>query len=183
LKYLDDQNVEIGSITQGIGGRNLEASSNKLSSPEKKAFLGEPVYKINNSINNQYNQDDFTSFYTSLHEKSINFYTPEFNEEQERDSYGDYETVKKLANEFQIIEPGIEYLGEGYYVIPDNKLDLMKPILSSQFKKIEQGDFSIESIQSKGKEVTRATIIWNNQTYNATVNNAGVAIVELNFNS
>ncbi len=183
LKYLDDQNVEIGSITQGIGGRNLEVSSNKLSIPEKKAFSGEPVYKIDNSINSQYKQDDFTSFYTSLHEKGVNFYTPEFTEKQESDGYGDYETVKKLANEFQIIEPGIEYLGGGYYVISDNKLDLMKSVLSSRFERIEQDDFSIESIQSKGKEVTQATITWNNQTYNATINNAGVAIVELNFNS
>lgn len=182
LKYLDDQNIEIDLFVKD-SQKIPEKSFNKLSRAEFKAFSGEPVYGLNSDINNPNEVAKFNDFFTALHNKGISYYTPEFSEYDEWDNdQGDYIKEKRLENEFQIISPGIEYLGEGYYIINNDKLDIMKDVLVSKFKVIEKKDFQIDSIISKSKDITKANIIWEENYYeNVTINNDGIALLELEF--
>lgn len=182
LKYVDDQSVEINLFSKEKQ-KIPEESFTKLSRAEYKAFTGESVYRFNSNINDPVKFKIFSDFFTLLNEKGIDFYTPEFSEYEKWDhDNGEYVTEKKLENEFQIISPGIEYLGDGYYIISGDKLDIVKDVLVSKYKIIKKEDYKIDSIISKSKDVTKADIIWEENYYeNVTINNDGIALLEIEY--
>ena len=53
--------------------------------------------------------------------------------------------MKKCTRSFQVIVPGVENLGNGYYAVPEDKLELLKGVIDTQTEVLPAGQkFSVE---------------------------------------
>src|SRR3989344_7900387 len=124
LKYKEDQDLDIGRINVEAQAE-AEKQEGELPHYVHKALQGEKIYHVRDSINSQHEQERFAEFFANLQNEGVNYVTPHFEEVEERNNYGDYSTAQKCTRHFQIILPGVENLGNGYYAVPDDKLALL----------------------------------------------------------
>jgi len=165
LKYQEDQALEIGKINLEIA-EQTERQENKLPHHIYKALQGEKVFHLDSRLDSSDGQGDFSKFYAHLHNEGVNFVTPYFEEVGERDGYGNWDNVEKCMRNFQIIIPGFEYLGDGYYVIPEDKIKLIEEVIDAQIEVLPAGQKFI-SIGEKNKNITKGRINFDGEEYEA----------------
>lgn len=156
LKYQKDKDLEIGAINMEAA-EQVEKSSGQLPNFVTKALQGEPIYSIDPQINDSYSQGNFSRYFAFLENEGVNYVTPHFEEKEERDNYGDWNTVKKNTRNFQIIIPGVEFLGNGFYVIPEDKLRFMQEIVRAKVDVLPAGQ-KFSSITEKNSNFTKGTV-------------------------
>jgi MoxR-like ATPase len=167
LKYQEDQALNIGKI-------NIEAQEQVEKQDSKpphhiyRALQGENVFHLSDSLNYFDNQKHFSEFYTHLENKSINFVTPHFEEREEGDNNGDYNTIQKCTRAFQVIIPGVESLGDGYYVIPEDKIGLFEEVIDLKAEVLPVGHGQkFESITDKNNNLTKGRVVIDGFGYDA----------------
>lgn len=160
LKYQEDQDLDIGRINVEA---QLEAEKQEGELPHfvHKVLQGEKVYHIRDSINSQHEQDRFAEFYAALQNAGANYVTPHFEEEYDN-RRGDY--VQKCTRSFQIILPGVENLGNGYYVVPEDKLGLLRGVIDTQTEVLPAGQ-KFSSVSEKSKNMTKGRVIVGGNEY------------------
>ena len=161
LKYQEDQDLKIGKI-------NVEAQAEVEQQVELPNFVhrvlkGEKVYHVRDSINLENEQEGFSKFYAHLQNAGVNYVTPKFGQEYE---YEQEKYVQKCTRRFQIILPGVEDLGNGYYVIPEDKLELLKGVIDTQTEVLPAGQ-KFASISEKNKNFISGWIIVDDKKYYA----------------
>jgi MoxR-like ATPase len=179
LKYQEDQELEIGKI-------NVEAEE-QVERPESefphyihRALQGEKVFHLTNQLNSFNDQNKFSEFYAQLQNEGINFVTPYFEEKEERDNYGDWNNVQKCTRNFQVIIPGIEYLGDGYYVIPEDKIAFVEKVIDMQTEVLPAGQKFI-TIDEKSKNITKGKIDVDGQNYDACMADDGRVVINRQY--
>lgn len=165
LKYQEDQSLEIGKINVEAQ-EQVEKREGILPHFVHKALQGERVFHLDSRLNSFHDQSDFSEFYAHLQNEGVNFVTPYFEEREERDSYGDYNTVQQCIRNFQIIIPGVEYLGDGYYVIPEDKLGLFEEVIDMETEVLPAGQ-RFTSVIEKSKNLTRGIVEVDGDEYDA----------------
>jgi len=175
LKYQEDQALEIGKINLKTE-ESIESEESELTHYAYKALQGEKVFHLSDQLNSFQQQDNFSQFYAHLQNEGINFITPCFKEEVKEDMYGDLNNIQKCTRNFQIVTPGIEYLGDGYYVIPEDKITLVEKVIDMQTKVLPAGQKFI-SIWSKSKDMTKGKIEFNGQDYDACMAKDGRVVI------
>lgn len=170
LKYQEDQDLDIGRI-RIEAQTQVEKQEGKLPNYVFKVLQGSRVYHIRSGINSEYQQQYMGSFYGELENAGVNFVTPYF-EEVEKDGYRN----KECTRNFQVIEPGVEHLGEGYYVIPDDKLPLFKKVLDTQTEVLPAGQ-KFSSVSEKSKNMTKGRVIVGGNEYEGYMVEDGRVII------
>lgn len=170
LKYQEDQDLDIGRI-RIEAQTQVEKQEGKLPNYVFKVLQGSRVYHIRSGINSEYQQQYMGSFYGELENAGVNFVTPYF-EEVEKDGYRN----KECTRNFQVIEPGVEHLGEGYYVIPDDKLPLFKKVLDTQTEVLPAGQ-KFSSVSEKSKNMTKGRVIVGRNEYEGYMVEDGRVII------
>jgi len=177
LKYNEDQEFDIGKINVK-NDENIENSESKIPNFIFRALQGEPVFFLNPQLDSYQKQELFYDFYATLQEAGLSFVTPKFNEISVRDRYGDYETVQKNVRNFQFVIPGVENVGDGGYVIPEDRMELLKPVIDSQAYVLPAGQ-KFSSIYSKSKNLTKGVIDVNGDSCEAyMVENGQIVVVQ-----
>jgi len=179
LKYQEDQELEIGKINIEAE-EQVERQESELPHYIHRALQGEKVFHLTNKLNAFHYQDSFSEFYAHLQNKGINFVTPYFEEKEERDNYGNWNNVRKRTRNFQIIIPGIEYLGDGYYVIPEDKIALVEKVIDMQTEVLPAGQKFI-TIDEKSKNITKGKIDVDGQDYEACMANDGRVVINRQY--
>lgn len=157
LKYKEDRDLDIG-IESAKGGNKEVPDQMPLAI--YKAFHEQQVFRMDSSINDpDGDESQFEQLYLELEQAGIRFNTPFFREEEYEDRSGYDETRRVLARPFQIIEPGVESLGDGCFVVEGNALAKMGDcrIFHDEVKVISQA-VEFKSIKSKNQEFTTGTI-------------------------
>jgi hypothetical protein len=151
LKYRADQDLDIGKINVEVAEAVEASKKDELPHHIHKAFQGNRIYHINDELNAQHAHDEgrFGDFYAQLENRGVHYVTPKFEEVEEEDRWGNDRTVIKNTRNFQAIMPGLEYLGENYFVIPEDKINLFQPVLDKWVEIIppEQDDKLKASIE------------------------------------
>jgi len=163
LKYKEDQDLDIGRINVEAQAE-AEKQEGELPHYVHKALQGEKIYHIRDSINSQHEQEEFAEFFAYLQNEGVNYVTPHFEEVEERNNYGDYSTAQKCTRHFQIILPGVENLGNGYYAVPDDKLALLGGVLDTQTEVLPAGQ-KFSSVSEKSKNFTKGMVIVGGNEY------------------
>ena len=163
LKYKEDQDLDIGRINVEAQAE-AEKQEGELPHYVHKALQGEKIYHIRDSINSQHEQEEFAEFFAYLQNEGVNYVTPHFEEVEERNNYGDYSTAQKCTRHFQIILPGVENLGNGYYAVPDDKLALLGEVLDTQTEVLPAGQ-KFSSVSEKSKNFTKGMVIVGGNEY------------------
>jgi len=179
LKYQEDQELEIGKINVEAE-EQVERQKSELPHYIHRALQGEKVFHLTNELNSFYDQNNFSEFYAYLQNEGINFVTPYFEEKEERDNYGDWNNVQKCTRNFQIIIPGIEYLGDGYYVIPEDKIALVEKVIDTQTEVLPAGQKFI-TINEKSKNITKGKIDVDGQNYDAYMADDGRVVINRQY--
>jgi MoxR-like ATPase len=152
LKYKEDQELDTGKI-------NIEAQEQtekqEGESPRyiDRALKGEKIFHFKEDINSHYVQDSFSRIYADLQNNGVNFVTPYFEEAE--DDNGDL--YQKCTRTFQLIVPGIENLGDGFYAIPEDKISLVEALIDMKTVVLPIGQ-KFESIIAKNKDFTKGTV-------------------------
>lgn len=175
LKYQEDQELEIGKINVGVQ-EEVERKGNELPHFVHKVLQGEPVFRVSNKLNSPHDQESLGEYYAQLLNKGVNFITPEFGEVWERNSYGDGEYVNRCTREFQVIVPGVDYLGDGYYVIPKDKMHLFDEVLDQKIEKLPAGQ-KFSSIDEKNSIFTKGRVIIDDKYLDAYMVEDGTVVV------
>ncbi len=170
--------MDIGRINIETS-ENIEAAVEKIPHFVEKALSGEQVYHITNKINNYYNQDQYSTFYAHLQNKGINFITPQFNEKYDNDAQ---EYLQKAYRKFQFIIPGVEYLGDNYYIIPKDKLSILEEIIDLQTEVLPAGQ-KFSSVISKSNNATIGYIEINGEERTAYMGSDGRVVVNKPYKS
>ncbi len=179
LKYQEDQELEIGKINVEAE-EQVERQESELPHYIHRALQGEKVFHLTNKLNSFHGQNNFSEFYAHLQNEGINFVTPYFEEKEERDNYGDWNNVQKCTRNFQIIIPGIEYLGDGYYVIPEDKIALVEKVIDMQTEVLPAGQKFI-TIDEKSKNITKGKIDVDGQNYDACMADDGRVVINRQY--
>lgn len=179
LKYQEDQELEIGKINVEAE-EQAERQESELPHYIHRALQGEKVFHLTNQLNSFNDQNKFSEFYAHLQNEGINFVTPYFEEKEERDNYGDWNNVQKCTRNFQIIIPGIEYLGDGYYVIPEDKIALVEKVIDMQTEVLPAGQKFI-TIDEKSKNITKGKIDVDGQNYDACMAEDGRVVINRQY--
>lgn len=153
LKYQEDQALDIGKINVEAQ-EQVERQEGELPHFVHKALQGENIYHIRSDINSQYEQERYREFYAALQNAGVNYVTPHFEEEYDN-TRGDY--VQKCTCSFQIIIPGVEFLGDGYYVIPEDKIDLVGKVIDTKTEVLPAGQ-KFTSVTERSKKLTKGRI-------------------------
>ncbi len=180
LKYQEDQELDIGRINVEAY-EEVEQAEGKLPHYVQRAFHGEKIFHVNGRINDYHEQDRYSQFFADLQNKGINFVTPKFEEREERDSYGDWETVQTNIRKFQVIIPGVEHLGDGYYVIPEEKLEILEELIDIQTEVLPAGQ-AFTSVSEKSGEITVGKIEIDGYQYEAYMGEDGRVVVNRPYN-
>jgi MoxR-like ATPase len=165
LKYQEDQALDIGKINVEAQ-EQVEKREGELPHFAHKALQGEKVFHLDSRLNSFHDQNNFSEFYAHLQNEGINFVTPYFEEREERDNYGDWNTVQKCTRNFQIIIPGVESLGDGYYVIPEDKMALVEKVIDTKTEVLPAGQ-KFTSVTERSKNLTRGRIEVDGYEYDA----------------
>lgn len=179
LKYQEDQELEIGKINVEAE-EQAERQESELPHYIHRALQGEKVFHLTNQLNSFHDQNKFSEFYAHLQNEGINFVTPYFEEKEEKDNYGDWNNVQKCTRNFQIIIPGIEYLGDGYYVIPEDKITLVEKVIDMQTEVLPAGQKFI-TIDEKSKNITKGRIDVDGQNYDACMAEDGRVVINRQY--
>lgn len=137
---------------------------------------GEHIFHLDSNLNSYYDQDHFSKFYAHLQNKGINFVTPYFEEQEERDDYNNWSTTQKRIRDFQVIVPGVEALGDGYYVIPDDKIDLFEEVIDMMTEILPPGQ-QFTSIIEKSKNLVKGKIQIDGYKYDAYMSEDGQIVI------
>jgi MoxR-like ATPase len=172
LKYQGDQDLDIGRINMEAQ-QEAEQQEGELPHYVHRALQGKRVYHICDDINSYYDQEQYREFYAALQNIGVNYVTPHF-EEQYDDRERGY--VQKCTRSFQIILPGVENLGKGYYAIPENKLELFRGAIDTQTEVLSAGQ-KFSSVSEKSKNLTRGRIIIDGHEYEGYMVEDGRVIV------
>ena len=175
LKYQEDQDLDIGRINVEAQAE-AEKQEGELPHYVHKALQGEKIYHIRDSINSQHEQERFSEFFAHLQNEGVNYVTPHFEEVEERNNYGDYSTVQKCTRSFQIILPGVENLGNGYYAVPDDKLSLLSKVFDTQTEVLPAGQ-KFSSVSEKSKNMTKGRVIVGGNKYEGYMVEDGRVII------
>ena len=175
LKYQEDQDLDIGRINVEAQAE-AEKQEGELPHYVHKALQGEKIYHIRDSINSQHEQERFSEFFAHLQNEGVNYVTPHFEEVEERNNYGDYSTVQKCTRSFQIILPGVENLGNGYYAVPDDKISLLAKVLDTQTEVLPAGQ-KFSSVSEKSKNMTKGRVIVGGNKYEGYMVEDGRVII------
>lgn len=182
LKYKDDRDLDIGMLNAEVR-ESTERAEGELPHFVTRALNGEQIYHIVvDRINDESYQDHYSKFYANLHNEDVNFVTPQFEEEEEKDGYGDWVTVQVNTRNFQVIIPGVEHLGDGYYIIPDDKLSLFDDVIDKKTK-ILSADQKFTNIAEKNSDITVGKIEIDNHkcdAYKIDGNEKMIAVVYCN---
>src|SRR3989338_2142294 len=160
LKYQEDQDLDIGRIYVEAQAE-AEKQEGEVPHYVHKALQGEKIYHIKDSINSQHEQERFAEFFANLQNEGVNYVTPNFEEQYDNRS-GDY--VQKCTRSFQIILPGVENLGNGYYAVPDDKISLLAKVLDTQTEILPAGQ-KFSSVPEKSKNMTKGRVIVGGNEY------------------
>jgi len=172
LKYKEDQDLNIGKINVEAQAE-AEQQAGELPHFAHKALQGEKVYHVRDSINSQHEQQGFAEFYAHLQNGGVNYVTPNFEEQYDNRS-GNY--VQKCTRSFQIIVPGVENLGNGYYIVPEDKLTLLEKVLDTQTEVLPAGQ-KFSSVSEKSKNLTRGRVIVDGTEYEGYMVEDGRVII------
>lgn len=175
LKYQDDQDLDIGRINVEAQAE-AEKQEGELPHYVHKALQGKKIYHIRDSINSQHEQERFAEFFAHLQNEGVSYVTPNFAEVEERDKYGDYITVQKCTRHFQIIVPGVEDLGNGFYAVPDDKISLLAKVLDTQTEVLPTGQ-NFSSVSHKSKNMTKGRVIVGGNEYEGYMVEDGRVII------
>lgn len=175
LKYQEDWALNIGKINMQAQEQIAE-SKGELPLYVRKALQGEHVFHLDSGLNSYCDQYRFSKFYAHLHNQGINFVTPYFEEQEEENDYGDWITKQKCIRDFQVIVPGVEALGDGYYVIPDDKIDLFEEVIDTMTEILPPGQQFI-SIIEKSKNLVKGKIQIDGYEYNAYMSEDGRTVI------
>ena len=177
LKYQEDIKLDIKII-------NIEAEEEKEQSEKtlphfaKKALRGDQIYHITDNINVHNDQDQYSAFYVGLQNNGINFATPTFNKKYDNYYRGD---VQQIKQKFQVIMPGIEYLGNGYYIIPDNKLFLFDKVIDTKTEVLPARQ-NFSHIESKSSDATIGHIEIDGSFHKAFMGKDGRVVINKPYN-
>lgn len=178
LKYQEDQKLDMGEInTQAY---EMTEQTNNEFNYLHRAFQGDIVYHINEDINDYDEQSSYTALFAKLHNQGINFITPEFQQEEIRNEYGDWEDVQNNITPFRLIIPGVEHLGNGYYTIPQDKLPLLEEIIDTKTELLPAGQ-QFKSVYRKNKNITIGDVYIDGFSYTAYMNKDGQAIIHKSY--
>lgn len=177
LKYKEDQELDIGRINVEAY-EEVEQAEKTLPHFVQRAFRGDQIYHITDSINEHNSQAYYSKFYTNLQNEGINFITPKFGEEYDNE-YDDY--IQKVQKPFQIVMPGVEHLGNGYYVIPEDILELLKEVVDTQTNVLPAGQI-FTSVSEKSGNVTVGKIEIDGYQYEAYMGEDGRVVVNKPYN-
>ena len=179
LKYQEDQELEIGKINVEAE-EQIKRQESEFPHYIHRALQGKKVFHLTNQLNSFHDQNKFSEFYAQLQNEGINFVTPYFEEKEERDNYGDWNNVQKCTRNFQVIIPGIEYLGDGYYVIPEDKIAFVKKVIDMQTEVLPAGQKFI-TIDEKSKNITKGKIDVDGQNYDACMADDGRVVINRQY--
>ncbi len=172
LKYKEDQDLDIGRINVE---EQAEAEKQEAELPHyvHRALQGEKIYHIRDSINSQYEQERFAEFFAHLQNEGVNYVTPFFTEQydNQQENY-----VLKRTRSFQIILPGVENLGNGYYAVPDDKISLLAEVLDTQTEVLSAGQ-TFSSVLEKSENITKGTVIVGENEYEGYMVKDGRVII------
>jgi len=177
LKYQEDMELDIGRIN-AEAYEEMEQSAEKLPHFVQRALRGDQIYHITDGMNGYNNQDEYSTFYAKLQNEGVNFMTPAFREEYDN-SYGEY--VQKVQRSFQIVMPGVEHLGSGYYVIPDEKLSLLDEVIDTKTEVLPAGQ-KFSSIKEKSGDITIGQIEVDGYNREAFMGDDGRVVVNKPYN-
>lgn len=135
LKYQEDQEFDIGRINVEMR-EEIRQTEKTLPHFVQRAFRGDQIYHLTDRINDYDYQDEYSEFYAKLQNEGISFITPEFDDEWDND---EREFRKKTERSFQLVIPGVEHLGDGYYVVPDSKLSLFDEVIDKKTEILPAG--------------------------------------------
>jgi len=172
LKYQEDQALDIGRINIEIQ-EQVEKRERELPHFVYKALKGETVFHFDDKLNSFYDQNEFSEFYADLQNKGINFVTPCFEEVYDTE---EEEYVQKCVRNFQVIIPGVESLGDGYYVIPEDKIDLFKKVIDTKTEVLPAGQ-KFTSVTEKSKNLTKGIIEVDGYEYDAYMAEDGRIVI------
>jgi len=179
LKFRDDHELEIEKL-QVQTKEQMMTSDDELPHFVHRAIQGEPVFKLTDQLNQYESQEEMASFYALLKNSGASFITPQFNEEEGPWDGYEYPIEQKLVKGFQLIIPGVESLGNGYYVIPPEKIDLLKNVISKQIQVTTEGtEFS--RIEKETTEFTKGRVIISDQEKEAYVTKDGLVVIEEDY--
>jgi len=179
LKYQEDQELKIGKINIEAE-EQAEQQESELPHNIYRALQGEKVFHLTDELNSFQDQEKFSEFYAQLQNEGINFVLPSFKEKEERDIYGDWNTVQKCTRNFQIIFPGIEYLGDGYYAIPEDKIELVEQAIDTKTEVLPAGQKFI-TIDEKSKNITKGRINVDGKNYDACMAEDGRVVIDKQY--
>lgn len=179
LKYQEDQALDIGKINVEAQ-EQVEKREGELPHFVHKALQGERVFHLDSRLNSFHDQNNFSEFYAHLQNEGINFVTPYFEEREGRDNYGNWNTVQKCTRNFQIIIPGVEFLGDGYYVIPEDKIDLFEKVIDTKTEVLPAGQ-KFTSVTERSKNLTKGRIEVNGYEYDAYMAEDGRIVINKSY--
>lgn len=177
LKYQEDMELDIRRINVEAY-EEMEQSEEKLPHFVQRAFRGDQIYHITDNINSHNNQDEYSAFYAKLQNEGVNFMTPKFVKEWDN-RYDEY--VQKTQRGFQIVMPGVEHLGNGYYVIPDDKLSLLDEVIDTKTEVLPAGQ-NFMSIIEKSGDVTIGQIEIDGYQCEAFLGDDGRVVINKPYN-
>ncbi len=180
LKYKEDQELDIGRINVE-SAEEAEKQEGEMPHFAFKALRGERVFHLDSRLNSSYDQERFSEFFATLQNEGVSFVTPMFEEREERDNYGDWNTVQKNVRSFQLIMPGVENLGDGYYVIPEDKMELLQSVIDRQIEVLSAGQ-KFSSVSEKSKNLTKGTVDVDGHSCDAYMGEDGRVVVSKPFN-
>ena len=175
LKYQEDQDLDIGKINVEVQ-EQVEKQEVEMPHFVHKALQGEIVYHLDSKLNAFYCQDSFSEFYARLQNEGVNFITPHFEEQEEQDDYGNWNTTQKCTRSFQIIIPGVESLGDGYYVIPEDKINLVGEVIDTATEVLPAGQ-KFTSVTERNRNLTRGKIEIDGYEYEAYMAEDGKVVI------
>lgn len=170
LKYKEDQELDIGKINIEAQ-EQIEGQESKLPHYVYRALQGERIFHLTDDLNSIRHKDSFSEFFAELQNKNVNFITPCFEEGDER-----YRNFQKCVRMFQIIMPGVEFLGDGYYVIPDDKLNLFEKVIDTKTEVLPAGQ-EFTAVIERSKNITKGRIIVDGYEYEAYMAEDGRVVI------
>lgn len=174
LKFKDDLELDIARLEIEVKEQREKKAPN-MPSFVQRALKGEKVYFIDSKFNTT--RQGNTAIYADLHNAGIAFSTPITRNEERDDDDGEgvYE-IEVCDREFMIITPGIDNLGEGYYSVPEDMHDKVKPVLGGSLRVLEAPVDFIE-VANSNATFKRGTVKIEDKDYGAYLTNEGKMVI------
>ncbi|MCX6719281.1 MAG: hypothetical protein NTZ38_02820, partial [Candidatus Taylorbacteria bacterium] len=169
LKYKEDQDLDIRK-TDIESQEGVNHHDGELPHFVRRALQGAKIYHLVDNVNKpDFQEDDIVNnLYSGLQNAGVAFATPVF------------ETVNyepKCTKEFQLIVPGVEYLGGGYYAIPEDKVALFGKALDSQVEVLPtKQKFSL--VMEKNKNFTKGKVDVAGTEYEGYMTEDGKVVIK-----